>query len=316
MGAAPDEVPPEIEADSDDDFSLATLKSSATTGHPVGAVSAPLEVPHPEIEADSDDDFSLAALKSSATTDHLVEECARSVTPAPKRALPKDQSHLSPPEKVAKKVQNKKLTKDEMESRVLEYMKQQNRPYNVQNVFDNLHAIIPRTQVQVALDVLSTSGALVMKEFGKNKVYLAKQDLMDDDSEEQSKTLQKDVEECIAKVQEERSILDGLKRQLSGLRAQHQLHADVSDLKREHTQLEQRLTAARLTAKAAGMQVDEGSVERVEAEHVKFNAEWRRRKRLCMDVLHQLSEATGASVGALVESYGVDTDEACGDVVL
>ena len=47
-----------------------------------------------------------------------------------------------------------------MESKVLEYMRlcsestrglgrQQNRPYNAQNVFDNLHGQVPKNTVQV-----------------------------------------------------------------------------------------------------------------------------------------------------------------------
>ncbi|CAK9064069.1 unnamed protein product [Durusdinium trenchii] len=35
-----------------------------------------------------------------------------------------------------------------MEVKVLEYMRQQNRPYNAQNVFDNLHGAVPKGSVQ------------------------------------------------------------------------------------------------------------------------------------------------------------------------
>lgn len=50
------------------------------------------------------------------------------------------------------------------------YMKEQNRPYSAQNVFDNLHGIVPKTQVQNLMEKLSKEPGsdaeppLVMKE--------------------------------------------------------------------------------------------------------------------------------------------------------
>jgi Fe2+ or Zn2+ uptake regulation protein len=39
------------------------------------------------------------------------------------------------------------------EESVLQYMRKQNRPYSVQNVFDNLRGEIPKAKVSLALDV-------------------------------------------------------------------------------------------------------------------------------------------------------------------
>ena len=55
---------------------------------------------------------------------------------------------------------------------VLQYMKQQNRPYSVIQVHENLHNRIPKITVQRVLDSLSSeSGGLKMKEYGKAKIY-------------------------------------------------------------------------------------------------------------------------------------------------
>lgn len=42
---------------------------------------------------------------------------------------------------------------DSSEEVVLSYMKSQNRPYSVQNVFDNLRGELSKSKVSAALDV-------------------------------------------------------------------------------------------------------------------------------------------------------------------
>lgn len=54
---------------------------------------------------------------------------------------------------------------------------QQNRPLNVQNVADSLQKFnLKKTAVQKALDTLADSGRISFKEYGKQKIYLARQD--------------------------------------------------------------------------------------------------------------------------------------------
>eukprot|EP00913_Durusdinium_trenchii_P034246 g32050.t1 len=73
---------------------------------------------------------------------------------------------------------NAAFLQDEMEVKVLEYMRQQNRPYNAQNVFDNLHGAVPKGSVQTIMESLVTEGKLLIKEYGKIKVFLVSQSLV------------------------------------------------------------------------------------------------------------------------------------------
>lgn len=55
---------------------------------------------------------------------------------------------------------------------ILSYMTQQNRPYSVIQVFDNLHKRVGKALVQKVLDSLSAGeGPLKCKEYGKAKIY-------------------------------------------------------------------------------------------------------------------------------------------------
>lgn len=57
---------------------------------------------------------------------------------------------------------------------------QQNRPLNSQNAADSLQKYnLKKTAVQKALDALADSGQISFKEYGKQKIYLARQDQFD-----------------------------------------------------------------------------------------------------------------------------------------
>lgn len=57
---------------------------------------------------------------------------------------------------------------------------QQNRPLNSQNVADFLQKFnLKKAAVQKALDTLADSGKISFKEYGKQKIYIARQDQFD-----------------------------------------------------------------------------------------------------------------------------------------
>jgi len=60
--------------------------------------------------------------------------------------------------------------------KVLNYMKEQNRPYSALNVFDNLHGEVRKAEVQKILDVLVEENQIKSKDFGKFAIYLFNQE--------------------------------------------------------------------------------------------------------------------------------------------
>ncbi|TRY52878.1 Homologous-pairing protein 2 [Cryptosporidium tyzzeri] len=58
---------------------------------------------------------------------------------------------------------------------IFNYMKEQNRPYSVQNVVDNLHNVYSKKQVTDEMERLAVEGKFICKEYGKQKVYLVDQ---------------------------------------------------------------------------------------------------------------------------------------------
>lgn len=77
---------------------------------------------------------------------------------------------------------------------------QQNRPLNSQNVADALQKFnLKKTAVQKALDALADSGQISFKEYGKQKIYIARQDQFNIPNGEELEEMKK----TNAKLQEE-----------------------------------------------------------------------------------------------------------------
>ncbi len=87
---------------------------------------------------------------------------------------------------------------------MISYELQQNRPYSVLQLFDNLHATIPRTRMQQMLDRFHADGLIQCKVFGKSQIYFANQvdaavpqDELDE-MDERVETLKKELAEARA----------------------------------------------------------------------------------------------------------------------
>eukprot|EP00923_Selenidium_pygospionis_P043080 GHVN01074241.1.p1 GENE.GHVN01074241.1~~GHVN01074241.1.p1 ORF type:complete len:170 (+),score=27.49 GHVN01074241.1:16-525(+) len=66
-----------------------------------------------------------------------------------------------------KKPKKQSVGEEEGESMILDYMLTQNRPYSVQNVFDNLHGRVAKPSVLRIMDALVERGKLIIKEYGQ-----------------------------------------------------------------------------------------------------------------------------------------------------
>jgi hypothetical protein len=72
---------------------------------------------------------------------------------------------------------------------------QQNRPFNTQNVHDNLQGSIKKPVCQRVLDRLVADGEIAVKEFGKAKAYYADQSKFEEPDAEVLKQMDEEIEE-------------------------------------------------------------------------------------------------------------------------
>lgn len=94
-------------------------------------------------------------------------------------------------------------------NRVLNYcVLQQNRPLNTQNAADALQKFsLKKTAVQKALDSLAESGKITFKEYGKQKLYIARQDQFEIPNAEELAQMKEDNAKLQEQLQEKRKTI-------------------------------------------------------------------------------------------------------------
>ncbi|KAF5180368.1 Homologous-pairing protein 2-like protein [Thalictrum thalictroides] len=198
---------------------------------------------------------------------------------------------------------------DNTEGIVLNFVNEQNRPLNSQNVADALQKYnLKKTAVQKALDNLSDSGKISFKEYGKQKIYIARQDQFDIPNSEELDRMKKDN----AKLQQE---LEDQKRA-------------ISEVEGEVRALQSNLTLEEICAKEAKLRTEVGQMEEklsklsegvtlvrpedrkaVQEMYVERIGQWRKRKRMFKDLWDAITENSPKDVKEFKEELGIEYDE-------
>ncbi|EER06240.1 conserved hypothetical protein [Perkinsus marinus ATCC 50983] len=166
-----------------------------------------------------------------------------------KKAAPKSKSSSD----------NSKPQGQEAEARIAAYMKEQNRPYSAQNVFDNLHGIVSKTQVQNLMEKLSKEPGsdaeppLVMKEYGAQKVFLCNQRLFGDCSPESVLELNREVAEVEKRLPTVRGALGKVTAEITQLRGQGELEGKVANNRKRVRELEEKVEHIQRERKKEGV---------------------------------------------------------------
>lgn len=210
---------------------------------------------------------------------------------------------------------------------VLQYMRQQNRPYSVQQVLDNLHKRVPKGTLERVMGALVASGeGLLSKDYGKARIFFPDQGQLlgsggtgtGEQAEASGATLEGLAEDN-----------DALREQVKELVARERaLRAELSRLAAEPTDAElpallQQMESSREEKQARlqgllaqGQQgADDANPNALRDAIRQFNGMregWFRRRGLCMDALDLLAEGMDRKRSELLEELGLETDEDAG----
>lgn len=188
-----------------------------------------------------------------------------------------------------------------------QYMRQQNRPYSSQQLFDNLHKRIPKATLERVLALLSAPAeGLICKEYGKAKIYYVDQAFL---PAEKSASQLEALKSAVNELQQEVKTLiqrdKEAKSNLSSLLAE----PDDADLEAKITEAEERVAqkirkidSIMSTSSSTGKKTNPASLRMaIEAFNNKRKA-WFERKALCMNAVDLLSDAMGKKRSVLMVS--------------
>ncbi|KAI3971050.1 hypothetical protein MKX01_024697 [Papaver californicum] len=201
---------------------------------------------------------------------------------------------------------------DTAESIVLKFVNEQNRPLNAQNVADALQKDnLKKTAVQKALDTLCDSGRITFKEYGKQKIYVARQDQFDipnseelDRMKKENATLQQDLEEQKRAISE----VEGEIRALQSNLTLEQIRAKQVKLGTEVEAMEENLNKLRDGVTLVRPE-DRKAIEGIYLEKI---SHWRKRKRMFKDIWDAITENSPKDLKEFKEELGIEYDEDVG----
>ncbi|XP_030446957.1 homologous-pairing protein 2 homolog isoform X2 [Syzygium oleosum] len=189
---------------------------------------------------------------------------------------------------------------------------QQNRPLNSQNVADSLQKFnLKKAAVQKALDTLADNGRISSKEYGKQKIYLARQDQFDIPNSEELNRMKEENAQLQQQLEEYRKAIsehDGEIRALQSNLTLEQIRDKESTLRSEVKLMEEKLEKLRGGVTLVKPE-ERKAVQDMFAEKIR---QWRRRKRMFKDLWDTITENSPKDLKEFKEELGLEYDEDVG----
>ncbi|CAN6550267.1 unnamed protein product [Malus baccata var. baccata] len=198
------------------------------------------------------------------------------------------------------------------EAIVLNYLNEQNRPLNSQNVADSLQKFnLKKAAIQKALDALADNGKISFKEYGKQKVYLARQDQFDIPNSEELSRMKQENEKLQEQLGEQKRAISEVEGEIKTLQANltlEQMRDKEAKLRKEVAEMEDRLEKLRGGVTLVKPE-DRKAVEQMVSEKI---SQWRKRRRMFKDLWDAITENSPKDVKEFKEELGIEYDEDVG----
>ncbi|KAL1958449.1 hypothetical protein VTO42DRAFT_4313 [Malbranchea cinnamomea] len=200
-----------------------------------------------------------------------------------------------------------KVSAEDGTAMILEYLRQQNRPYSAIDISANLHNKVSKAYTAKALKALHEKKLIEERVSGKQLVYHAIQDAADEASPDELAEMDKEIESLRDQIARARAQDKELKAELAALSAR----VPTAELREQVRGLE----AARrgLLAELEPLRNASGSKRRrmvSEEEQARVEREWRRwqrtagaRKRICRELWDRCTEVLPEGVGSREEFW-------------
>ena len=203
------------------------------------------------------------------------------------------------------------MSKKELEEyeKVLAYLRKQNRPYNTQDITNNLNKEVGKTSVQRALDKYVSENKIKEKLYNKTKVYCIEQSIMPQLSDSEMKELDSEITDCEVKTQSMRESIRGLESELSSVSKSLTLEEAKLKLKQTTERFSELESRLKLIQSSSGKQVTQSEKTRIQKQHTNNVQHWKKRKRLASEMLDQILENYPKSKRELLDEIGIETDE-------
>jgi len=193
------------------------------------------------------------------------------------------------------------------EDTILDYLRSQNRPYNVNDIFNNLHKGVAKPAAQKALDTLTAQGCVIEKSYGKQKIYFINQNNVAEVGQEELSSIDAKISALNDQYKDELRIVQEKEKELAMTKSM----PSIIDLKNKTAEFNQRIAEdeVKLDQMAtSGTEVDVAELRAIKLKEDARRKEWQKRRRICMNMVNVILEGYPKSKNDLLEEVGLEQD--------
>ncbi|KAG0322051.1 PSMC3 interacting protein [Linnemannia gamsii] len=200
------------------------------------------------------------------------------------------------------------VSSDKPERIVLDYMSKQNRPYSVTDIVTNLHAAVTKTECQRAVNSLVDKELLTSKTFGKQTIYVVRQDTIETAKPDELSSIDKRLVQLREIIVEQKSKQKQLSAELASLNSaltMEEIEKRLATLTSKNEQSKEHLFLLRSGSQL--VPVEES--QRVTREMETHRKLWTQRRRLFKDMFSTVTENLPGKPKELLEELDISLDD-------
>ncbi|KAF9154606.1 PSMC3 interacting protein [Linnemannia schmuckeri] len=191
---------------------------------------------------------------------------------------------------------------------VLDYMSKQNRPYSVTDIVSNLHAAVTKTECQRAVNSLVEKELLTSKTFGKQTIYVVRQDTIETVNPDELASIDKRLAQLRENIAEQKSRQKQLSTELASLNSAlttEEIEHRLIVLTSKNEQSKEHL----LLLQSGSQLVPVEERQRVTREMETHRKLWAQRRRLFKDMFSTVTENLPGKPKELLEELDISLDD-------
>lgn len=196
----------------------------------------------------------------------------------------------------------------------MKFLDDQQRPFSLADICEKVKDL-GKSSVTKALDSLVGRGKVIEKVYGKHKIYCIAQQKEDSGpaSDEVIRKLDADcgrLREELAQKQQQIRALEGELATLASRMTVEQAQGEIEQLRETIRTLQDQLEEQKNQGdEDLNLSLDSAEVE---AKYGRYLAAYRKRKRICTELIGHIMEGYPKTKRHLLEDIGIETDEAAG----
>ncbi|XP_025837439.1 homologous-pairing protein 2 homolog [Agrilus planipennis] len=193
---------------------------------------------------------------------------------------------------------------------IYEFLKSQNRPYSANDILQNVGKDHNKSAVLKSLDKLVHKNKVIEKVYGKQKIYCIAQDETTDPQKlnEELREIDRQITEVSTKLKDVENNLQAHTAQITSLQGKmttEEAKLQKKKLEDEIQDMKSRLKELTENAKP----LSDSEKNKIIKEYELYEKEYKKRKRMCMDIVDTIMESYPKTKKHLLEDIGIETDE-------